>query len=148
MKGDNKRNDKKIFEEIKKNLLEMKAELLKEITETVRAESDSSETTTLGDLFDQAGTERDRELELLLSDRDREKLMEIENALSRIEDGTYGICEECGKRINMERLKIMPFARYCVECQSKVEKEEEEQKLTSETNIYRKLIYTEPEEES
>ena len=51
-----------------------------------------------------------------------EQLNAIDDALQRIEDGTYGVCEECGKKIHKERLKIMPFAKFCVACQSEMEK--------------------------
>ena len=54
---------------------------------------------------------------------DEQKLVEINEALERIENKTYGICEECGKRITANRLKIMPFARLCVPCKSEIEKQ-------------------------
>jgi len=46
---------------------------------------------------------------------------QIDEALRRLEDGTYGTCEDCSREINPERLKAMPFARRCVECQRKAE---------------------------
>jgi len=134
-------------EEIKQRLLEMKKQILDEITETLKKEAETGKT-DIGDIFDLAGTERDRELGLLLSDREREKLLAIEEALARMEEGTYGICEECEKKIRLERLKVLPFARYCVECQSRMEKEESQRKSFSESSIYRKLSSTEFDEEA
>ena len=65
----------------------------------------------IADLYDLADDERERQFSILLCDRDREKLIQIDEALERIEDGTYGICEECGCKISEKRLKIMPHRR-------------------------------------
>jgi len=51
----------------------------------------------------------------------RETLVKIDAALRKLEEGTYGICEECGEDISEERLKVMPFAIYCRDCQEKIE---------------------------
>ncbi len=51
----------------------------------------------------------------------RETLIKIDAALSKLKEGTYGICEECGDEISEERLRIMPFAIYCRDCQEKKE---------------------------
>ncbi|MBW2145701.1 MAG: TraR/DksA family transcriptional regulator [Deltaproteobacteria bacterium] len=136
-----------MIQEIKDKLLEMRRQILDELVETLKQEADTGKS-DIGDIFDLAGTERDRELGLLLSNRDRAKLKAINDALERIEDGTYGVCEECEKKIRLERLKVMPFARYCVDCQSKMEKEESLRKSTAESNIYRKLAATEFDEET
>ncbi len=135
-----------MLQEIKDKLLEMRRQILDEIAETLKQEADPGKS-DIGDIFDLAGTERDRELGLLLSNRDRAKLKAIDVALERIEDGTYGICEECEKKIRLERLKVMPFARYCVNCQSKMEKEDSLRRISSDSNIYRKLASTEFDEE-
>jgi len=131
-----------MLQEIKEKLLEMRKQILDGITETVKKEADTGKS-DIGDIFDLAGTERDRELGLLLSDREREKLQAINEALDRIEESTYGICEGCEKKIRLERLKVLPFARYCVDCQSKMEKEESLRRSFTESGIYRKLTSTE-----
>lgn len=64
--------------------------------------------------------EREKSLALIRSFELR--LEEIDNALKQIEVGTYGICERCGNPINPERLKIMPEAKYCISCQTAIEK--------------------------
>jgi RNA polymerase-binding transcription factor DksA len=64
----------------------------------------------------------DREFALSLVSSEQEALYEVEEALKRIELGTYGRCESCDKSINRERLAAVPFARMCVRCQSEFEK--------------------------
>ncbi len=113
---------KSLIESIRKQLVTMKEELLSDIEEEVKTESDPSRF-EIGDIYDRASNDRDRELNLILGDRDREKLMEIDEALQRIEEGTYGICEECGEPIGEGRLKVMPFAKRCVDCKALDEKE-------------------------
>jgi RNA polymerase-binding protein DksA len=76
-----------------------------------------------GDELDLASDQQDRELSLLLSNRDRKKILAIDVALENIKEGKYGVCQECGERIGAGRLKAMPLANYCVDCQSKIEKE-------------------------
>jgi RNA polymerase-binding protein DksA len=77
-------------------------------------------------LADQGSDEFEYETQLLLSAGQRYQLREIDDALQRIEDGTYGICEVTGQPINKERLKAIPTARLCVEAQ-----EEEDARMGS-----------------
>ena len=71
-----------------------------------------------------AGTDNfDREFALSLVSNEQEALYEIEEALKRLEGSTYGVCEMCEKLIRKERLDAVPFARFCVQCQSGVEKD-------------------------
>ena len=70
-----------------------------------------------------AGTDNfDREFALSIVSSEQEALYEIEEALKRLEHGTYGLCEMCEKPVRKERLEAVPFARLCVNCQSEVEK--------------------------
>jgi DnaK suppressor protein len=134
-------------EEIRKTLLDMQEKIMSGISENPLPEALITQT-DIGDLVDQAGDERERELSLLLSGRDKEKLLAIREALEKLGEGTYGICEECGDRIGPGRLKVMPLAKFCVSCQAKLEKEisllrkAEEEDLT-----YRGLAYATPAEE-
>lgn len=73
------------------------------------------------DTYDIASDERDREISLLLGDRERKKLQLIDDALARIESGEYGECDECGGEIASGRLEAMPFTRLCVTCQDEFE---------------------------
>jgi len=122
-------------------LLDMREKLIAEISENLTPESLTA-SSDIGDLVDQAGDERDRELSLLLTGRDKEKLSAIDEALEKLEEGTYGICEECGDKIGPGRLKVMPLAKYCVNCQSKLEKEMTLLKKAEEELRYRGLAYT------
>jgi RNA polymerase-binding transcription factor DksA len=71
-----------------------------------------------------AGTDNfDREFALSLVSNEQEALYEIEEALKRLESGTYGLCGNCEKQIRRERLQAVPFARLCLQCQSSVEKD-------------------------
>jgi len=76
----------------------------------------------VGDPIDQASQSLDKEILFELSDNERAMLDSIEAALRKIENGAYGICEHCKKRIEKKRLKALPPARYCLLCQSGTEK--------------------------
>ncbi len=136
-----------MYKTIKKMLNEMRYELIKEIARNRKVETDDLKD-KIGDIYDLADNERDRQLSHILSDRDRKKLVEIDEALERIEDKTYGICEECGQRVTPNRLKIMPFARLCITCKSESEQLGQFNKVEDETS-YRNLsnINTEEAEE-
>ncbi len=108
--------------EATKKLLNAKAKILQEVSQKIRHESDNLKF-EIGDIYDLASNERERELTLMLGDRDREKLSEIDEALERLKDNSYGICEECGEPVAEDRLRALPFTRVCVECQSKNERE-------------------------
>jgi DnaK suppressor protein len=103
-------------------LLESKDKILQEVSQKIKSESNVLKR-EIGDIYDLASSERERELTLTLGDRDRKKLAEIDAALDRINDNTYGECEECGEPIKQGRLQALPFTRVCVECQSSLERE-------------------------
>jgi DnaK suppressor protein len=130
----------------RKLLLAMREKLIAEISENLIPESLTA-SSDIGDLVDQAGDERDRELSLLLTGRDKEKLAAINEALEKLKEGTYGVCEECGDKIGQGRLKVMPLAKYCVTCQSKIEREMTLQKKAEEDLKYRGLAYASNMEE-
>jgi DnaK suppressor protein len=75
-----------------------------------------------GDVLDLVSNERSRELTLLLTARKRERRMAIEQALEKAENGSYGVCEECGSKIEAARLKAVPLAKLCISCQELLEK--------------------------
>jgi DnaK suppressor protein len=134
------------LDEIKKILLQMKAETLNEISKSVKSTSNVPSGEPSGDIYDQASSERDRELGLLLGDREREKLKNIDEALLRFEEGEYGICEECGDEIPIGRLKVMPFARYCVKCKSDIEKMQAQTKRFEEDRVYNEISFGDEDE--
>lgn len=100
------------------------------------------------DTYDLASEERDRELSLILSDRERERLQAIENALERVEDGSYGICESCESDIAPARLEALPFTRLCVSCQAEREKEAKLSRRFEDERAYRRLGSTDVDEEN
>ncbi len=134
------------LDEIKNLLLQMKAETLKEINKSLKSTSDVTSGEPSGDIYDQASSERDRELGLLLGDREREKLRNIDEVLLRLDEGEYGICEECGDDIPLGRLKVMPFARYCVRCKSDIEKMQAQTKRFEEERTYNEIAFGEEED--
>ena len=129
-----------------KKLLKVKADLLSEVSDLVKNESNSLKF-EIGDIYDIASNERERELTLMLGDRDREKLVETEEALERIKNKTYGICDECGEPIGEARLEALPFTKVCVDCKSKDEKEKGARKRYEEEPGLTILEKTEAEEE-
>jgi DnaK suppressor protein len=74
------------------------------------------------DPLDQASSDRDRGMMERMRHRESRLIQKIEEALARIEDGTYGICEGCGEEIELARLKARPVATYCIECKTAQEK--------------------------
>ena len=134
------------MDEMKGILLKMKEETLHEIRKSLKSGSDITSGEPSGDIYDQASSERDRELGLLLGDRDREKLRNIDEALLKVEEGEYGICEECEEEIPLGRLKVVPFARYCVKCKADIEKQQAQTKRFEEDRVYREIALGEEEE--
>ncbi len=74
-------------------------------------------------LADQGTDEFQYEATIQFASTEGRYLYHIEEALARIEDGTYGVCEGCGQAIGLERLKALPYARLCIECKEKEEAE-------------------------
>jgi len=108
---------------IREMLIKMREELVREIARRSR-ETAVSGVSDIGDILDSVSEERTRELDMILTDREKQKLKQIDDALDRIEENTYGLCEECGVKIPRARLKVVPFAKYCVECKEAIEREE------------------------
>jgi DnaK suppressor protein len=139
MKNKNKENsDEQTFspaeiESAKRTLIKMKKDIFKEIDAGIKEGSSKDSTEYRGDNYDIASSERDRELSYMLGDRERKKVREIDNALLKIKEGTYGVCDECGEPISKKRLKIIPYSNLCINCQSRAE--EEEKKRMSEDYI-------------
>jgi DnaK suppressor protein len=76
---------------------------------------------TFPDPTDRASLESDRNFMLRIRGRERRLLLKIEEALERIEDGSFGSCERCGEDISEERLKARPVTTHCIECKKKEE---------------------------
>jgi DnaK suppressor protein len=92
--------------------------------DTLRARAEGSEASAFGMHQADAGSDAyDRDFALSLLSQEQDALYEIEEALKRIDGGTYGVCEMSGKPIPHARLEAIPFARYTVECQTIIEKQ-------------------------
>lgn len=134
------------YKSIQKKLLQMREELLSEISSNMKMESNVLKS-EIGDLYDLASRERERELSLLLGEKDRRKLTLIDQALHRIEDGTFGVCESCGEKIAKGRLLALPFTQLCIVCKSEEEKMVAlEKRYEEEGTSYRESVFTEEDE--
>ena len=129
---------------IKDMLLKMRGELVRKIDRRSKATTVSG-VSDIGDILDSVSEERTRELDMILTDREKQKLKQIDDALERIEENTYGFCEECGVKIPRARLKVVPFAKYCVECKEVIEREEKYTREEPEEGI-KKVPMAEAEE--
>jgi DnaK suppressor protein len=129
---------------IKDMLLKMREDLVRGITRKSK-ETAVSGVSDIGDILDSVSEERTRELDMILTDREKQKLKQIDDALERIEENTYGLCEECGVKIPRARLKVVPFAKYCVECKEVIEREEKYTREEPEEGI-KKVPMAEAEE--
>ena len=110
------------LEYFKQKLLNWKEDILRESRETVTHLQ--SETENHPDLADRASSETDRALELRTRDRQRKLISKIDDALRRLEDGTYGYCEETGEPISLARLDARPIATLSLEAQERHERRE------------------------
>jgi DnaK suppressor protein len=122
---------------MEKERLEYFRELLNERMKTLLEEAEktvtgmTNERDTFPDPTDRANLETDRNFLLRIRDRERKLIGKIQEALARIDDGTFGICEECGDDISEERLKARPVTTLCIDCKTKAEEEEKEKKKAS-----------------
>jgi RNA polymerase-binding transcription factor len=103
-------------------LMAWKEDILRESRETLQNLQD--ENNVLPDLADRASTETDRALELRTRDRQRKLIAKIDAALKRIDEGTYGYCEETGEPISLRRLDARPIATLSIEAQERHERRE------------------------
>jgi len=109
-------------EYFRNKLLVWKEDILKEAQETLQHLQDENQNHP--DLADRASSETDRAIELRARDRQRKLIAKIDAALQRIEDGTYGYCEETGEPISLRRLEARPIATLSIEAQERHERRE------------------------
>ncbi len=110
------------LEYFRRKLLGWRADLLKEADETLASLQDGGMQEP--DITDRASAETDRALELRTRDRARKLISKIDQALERIENGTYGYCEESGEPITLRRLQARPIATLSIEAQERHERME------------------------
>lgn len=112
--------DKKSQEMFRQRLLASRQALAGEVVNR-REEGCSLGTDGIQDAGDDAANAYARQLLLNLGEREREALREIDEALERLEEGSFGVCQECGEEIVEARLQALPYATLCVECKSNQE---------------------------
>jgi RNA polymerase-binding transcription factor len=113
--------NKKELEKYRRLLEEKKNSLSAELAKARDAEEETTEEATQ-DIADKAVSSYTREFLYSLSDGDRTTLLQIDEALGRIDEGTYGLCGNCGSPMAEKRLMAVPWTPYCVECQELSEK--------------------------
>lgn len=130
----NKSNKDKNKELRRRILLKKREEIVKEIADQLGQQINDELQRRIDsalDLGDQAIRDLEEEIGISLLDMKNKVRKEIDDALRRLDEGTYGICTECGEEISEGRLKVVPFATHCIKCQEKleliekIEKEEE-----------------------
>ena len=112
---------KKEMEKYRRLLDDKKASLSAEIAKTRSAEEETTEESTQ-DIADKAVSSYTREFLYSLTDGERNTLLHIDDALGRIDVGTYGLCLNCGQLMTEKRLNAVPWAPYCLDCQELNEK--------------------------
>jgi RNA polymerase-binding transcription factor len=109
-------------ENFKRKLLEMRRDLLS-LVERNKLYSKEVGEDGIPDSGDVAAYSYSKEVLMGLGENERTKLRLVEEALAKIDEGTYGVCERCDEAIPVKRLELLPFTRYCVQCQSELETE-------------------------
>jgi len=114
--------NKKHLAHFRKKLEEMSDSILTGADRTISDMTDHTD--NYPDPTDRASAESDRSFELRIRDRERKLLNKIKEAIERIENGSYGICDDCGDEIAVERLDARPVTTYCIDCKTRQEQEE------------------------
>jgi len=113
---------KDVLEKFRIQLLDKKEKILDEAGKTLSDMTDH--TTNVPDPNDRATLESGRSFELRIRDRERKLLSKIDEALVRIKDGSYGMCEECDEEIGIKRLEARPVTTLCIDCKTLQETKE------------------------
>jgi DnaK suppressor protein len=113
---------KKDFNHLKKILVQQLRELLGRSDCSLNGLEETDD--NLSDLLDRASQISEREFSHHLCSREKLYMRRVERSLQDIEDGVYGLCDQCEEEISFERLKARPTARYCIDCKTRLEKME------------------------
>ncbi len=109
------------YDALRDRLVQQKQEIVNMYKQDVRAGQESADDGT-EDIVDRANNSYNRELMFSLSDGERQLVLQIDAALRRMDEGTYGRCANCGRQIALQRLQAVPWARFCIDCQELAEK--------------------------
>lgn len=118
-----RKRENRDYDDIRRDLEKQRASLLAEAGVIIGGGLNPDKL-NFPDLTDQAAAEADKNFILRLREREQKLLRKIDQALDRIADGTFGICENCGGEIGYKRLKARPVTTFCIECKTKQEEEE------------------------
>jgi len=113
--------DKKTIERFRKILLKEREKIIGDVKQMDESSKEMGQD-GIQDIGDEAATIYNKQILLTLNENERMRLRELDEALDRIENGTYGVCEECGEPIGLKRLEVRTVAKYCVPCLTKLEK--------------------------
>ncbi len=113
--------DKKKLEQFKKRLEQRQQELRRTLSRNVQDGRAADSEDIAQDIADKAANSYTKEFLFSQSSNDRALLARVEEALARIRDGSFGECINCGNELNPKRLDAVPWARYCISCQEKIE---------------------------
>ena len=113
--------DKKAIAKFKKILLKEREQIVGDVKQIVESSKEMGQD-GIQDIGDEAANMYNKQVLLSLNENERIRLKEVDESLDRIENGTYGICDECGGPISLKRLEVRPVAKYCVPCLTKLEK--------------------------
>jgi DnaK suppressor protein len=113
--------DKKKLDQFKKKLEERQQELRRIVSRTEQ-DGRAADSETAQDIADKAANSYNKEFLFHQSNNERQLLGMVEGALDRIRQGNFGQCISCGEEINAKRLEAVPWTRYCIACQEKLEK--------------------------
>ncbi len=108
--------DREQLDLFRAQLLQKKQEILADAGKTMTEMTD--QTTNVPDPNDRATLESGRSFELRIRDRERKLLVKIDEAIARIDEGSYGICEDCGEEIGLKRLEARPVTTLCIDCKT------------------------------
>ena len=117
--------EKEIVEKFKQQLIEKREEILNEAGRTLSDMTDQNQ--NVPDPNDRATIESGRSFELRIRDRERKLLSKIEEALERVAEGEFGVCEDCGEEIGLKRLEARPVTTLCIDCKTIQETKERSQ---------------------
>ena len=115
--------DKKTKGRFRKILLKEREQIIGDVKQIFESSQEVGQD-GIQDIGDEAANVYNKQILLTLNENERMRLKEVDEALDRIENKAYGICEECGEPIGMKRLEVKPVAKYCVPCKTKLEKGE------------------------
>lgn len=117
--------EKELKEKFRDQLNDKRAEIFDEAGKTLSEMTDQN--SNIPDPNDRATVESGRSFELRIRDRERKLLSKIEEAIQRIDDGEFGLCEDCGEVIGTKRLEARPVTTLCIDCKTKQENKEKSQ---------------------